>query len=198
MKTVVIGIDPSFTACGISDGERHEIIKTIPNDAQNAVDNLRRRSIEVCEGIIDFVGDRHVHLFIEAAMLTAHGDGAHHLYELGWLMNDIHHLVPSEIVGGVFSIHEVPSATLRRWSTGNGNTAKAEMKLRVFRNFGVEFERDPGCDKLFAYLLARYGRALLMGEITHEAPKRRGAGKTASAHKKTRDRKKVNDRKKAS
>jgi hypothetical protein len=198
VKPVVIGVDPSFTACGISDGDRHEIIKTVPNDAQNAVDNLRRRSIEICNGIIDFIGDRCVHLFVEAPMLTAHGNGAHHLYELGWLMNDLHHIVPSEADGHVLGIVEVPSATLRRWCTGNGNTAKAEMKLKAFKRFGVEFERDPGCDKLFAYLLARYGRALLMGEITHEAPKRRGAGKTASAHKKTRDRKKVNDRKKAS
>lgn len=174
---IVIGIDPSYTNCGLSDGVAHSIVQTKPDDA-DTVGNVRRRSREIVAGVAKFIGGRSCHLFIEAPMVSARG--AMHLYELGWLMNDLHTLLPVTRAGqGIVAIHQVPIATLRKWVTGKGNAPKDVMKLRVFQRFGIEFEKDPGCDKLFAYVLARYGQAVLAGEIEEVATKRRGAGARA-------------------
>lgn len=173
---IAIGIDPSYTNCGVSDGESHVVIQTKPDD-ENAVDNIQRRSREIVRGVAKFVGGRSCHIFIEGPMASQH---AQHLYELGWLMNDLHTLLPVTRAGqGIAAIHQVPIATLRKWVTGKGNAPKDVMKLRVFQRFGIEFEKDPGCDKLFAYVLARYGRAALAGEIQEVTSKRRGSGARA-------------------
>jgi hypothetical protein len=181
---LVIGIDPSFTACGVSDGEQHIVITTKPRDDQDAAANLRRRSSEIVKAINEFIGDRECHIFIEAAMSTSRD--AMHLYELGWLMNDLHSDLRTQFGStrvqmwkSILSVREVPIATLRKWATGKGNAPKDVMKLAVYKKFGVEFDRDPGCDKLFAFLLAQYGRAVLAGDIQEVLKVRRGQGVAA-------------------
>lgn len=193
MKPLVIGIDPSFTSCGVSDGNRHIRIKTFPRDDQNAIENLRRRSLFIATSIVQFIdgraaadGDELVHIYIEAPMLSAHGNGANHLFEMGWLMNDLYHIVPTDVVGRVEKIEQIPTSTLRKWALGKGNVKKDEMKLKVFRKFGIEFVDDPGADKLFAYLLHRYGAAVAAGEIEAAVPARRGKGAHALAAQRAR------------
>ena len=174
---IAIGIDPSYTNCGVSDGLEHIVVQSKP-EGDDAVGNIKRRSREIMTGIARFIGARSCHIFVEGPMVSARG--AMHLYELGWLMNDLHTLLPVTRAGqGIVAIHQVPIATLRKWVTGKGNAPKDVMKLRVFQRWGIEFEKDPGCDKLFAYVLARYGQAVLAGEIQEVATNRRGAGRRA-------------------
>lgn len=173
---MIIGIDPSFTACGISDGTRHQIITTSPRADEAQMDGLRRRSDEIVSGVLRFVGDLVVSapraFFVEAPMLRAVSNGSH-LFDLGWLMNDLLSAITLEYE---IECVLVPTLTLKKFASGKGNTKKDEMKLAVFKKFGVEFERDPGCDKLHAFVLHKYGEALLRGEIESTVVKRRGEG----------------------
>ena len=98
---MVIGIDPSFTGCGISDGVRHEIISTKPRDGEDHFAGLQRRCNELLDRIVAFVGKESVaHLFIEAPMMAMPAHGGSHLFDLGWLMNDLVNCLPCELLVG--------------------------------------------------------------------------------------------------
>lgn len=174
----VIGIDPSFTACGISDGERHEIISTKPGNGSH-LDELRRRCDEIVNGIVAFIGNRvSPHIYVEAPMMSVPAHGGNHLFDLGWLMNDILHVVPCEVRGGAtFSL--VPILAVKKFASGKGNTKKDDMKLAVYKKWGVEFAKDPGADKLHAFVLHKIGEAALSGEYEIAPIRRRGKGKAA-------------------
>ncbi len=175
----VIGIDPSFRACGISDGEHHCVFITVPRDTDRTQsESIRRRCDEIVNGIVRWIREFHdgpdpLSLYIEAPAF-GQASQASHLYEIGWLMNDLHTRLP-DLVGRVKRIEEVSTTTIRKWATGKGNTPKDGMKLAVYKRFGVEFESDPGCDRLFAFLLCRFGEAVERGEADFTPSRKRGA-----------------------
>jgi len=113
--------------------------------------------------------------FVEAPMLSSTA-GAGHLYELGWLMAMLYFRLSR---AGVAPIVEVETAKLRKMIGLAGNAPKTLIPLTVYKRFGVEFDRDPGADKAFAYLLHRYGLAVAAGEIGHVAAPPRGQGTKA-------------------
>lgn len=181
MSVTVIGIDPSFTATGVSDGKRHAIIESKPKAEETAIAGLRRRSLEIVNGVLRFVGegddDGAIMFFIEAPMLRAAHNAGNHLFDLGWLMNDLISCIELEYqVTPVL----VPTLTLKKFASGKGNTKKDEMKLAVFKKWQVEFDRDPGCDKLHAYCLHKYGEAVLHGDVEVTPIRRRGDKKKAA------------------
>lgn len=181
----IIGIDPSFRACGISDGIRHHIIKTEPrdSDATQAV-GIARRCREIIGGLSSWLNEHHdgetMILYIEAPAFGQVSQ-ASHLYELGWLMRDLHLWLKNETFGDIVKIVEVSTTALRKWATGKGNTKKDDMKLKVFQKFAVEFDQDPGCDKLFAFLLCRFGEGVEAGKIAFEPSAKRGAKRRSAA-----------------
>lgn len=182
MSVTVIGVDPSFTACGVSDGTRHAIIETRPRAEEESLRALRRRSLEITNGVLRLVGDWHnnnsIMFFIEAPMLRSGVNAGNHLLDLGWLMNDLISCIESEYqVTPVL----VPTLTLKKFASGKGNTKKDEMKLAVFKKWGVEFDRDPGCDKLHAYCLHKYGEAVIHGDVEVTPIRRRGDRKKKAA-----------------
>ena len=166
---ISIGIDPSLTNCGISDGVTHKIIQTSPNDSVNPVQDLSDRCSKIASSVARFIGERENVgiVVIEAPMV---GPGANHLYEVGWLMSSIYSYLPKN------GVIEIAPSSLKKFATGKGNTPKGEMPLRIFKKWGVEFDKDLGQDKLFAYCLHRYGLAILSGEIVHVPSARRGKG----------------------
>jgi crossover junction endodeoxyribonuclease RuvC len=175
----VIGIDPSFRACGLSDGTHHFIVKTLPEDSDaTQAASITRRCNLIIEAAGDWLNAYHrgekVALYIEAPAF-GQASQASHLYELGWLMYHLHSTLARMVAGEVVKVVEVSTTALRKWATGKGNTPKDSMKLAVFKKFGVEFDQDPGCDKLFAFLLCKYGEAVERGEITFAASAKRGA-----------------------
>lgn len=183
---IVIGIDPSISCTGVSDGAHHAVVKTSPGPEDvDAMDDLSRRSGEIIDGLAAFIDTHHrgedVALSIEAPMLTALGGGSNHLFEMGFLFHDLLFLLPSEVHAHIFRTFRVPTSTVRKWAVGKGNIAKDDMKLKVFQKFGVEFDADPGADKLFAFLLAKFGAGVIAGEVEFTGGKRRGSGARAKA-----------------
>lgn len=162
---MIIGIDPSLCSTGISDGTRHALIKTKPDNSTTASNNLRR-SKEIVDGILAFIGKQDkVEVWIEGPMLNV--QGASHLYDIGFLYCTLYNRLP-------FEINEVQPTTLKKYGSGNGNTKKELMPAIVKDRFGIEFEKDSGQDKLHAFLLAKYGEAVKQGTVDYTAPLRRG------------------------
>ena len=56
----------------------------------------------------------------------------------------------------------VAPQALKKFVTGKGNVKKDQMKLAVFKRWGVEF---PTTDETDAYALAQWGQARLRGEL---------------------------------
>lgn len=170
MSVLSIGIDPSLTACGWSDGEMHTIIAT------SSQDSLRERCRQIYVRLIRLteerrLDDQRVIWCIEAPLLISHNDGAMtNLFDRGYLssnMDDAAEAVDAEVL-------TVPIATLRKF-LGKGMIPKAEVPLRVYKRWGVEFQGDRGVDKCFAFLLHKYGLAVDAGEIEHVPQAKRGA-----------------------
>lgn len=181
----VIGIDPSFRACGISDGTRHFVVKTEPKDSDvTQAEGIIRRCKEIIAGLSSWINQHHpnetIALYIEAPAF-AQASQASHLYELGWLMRELYLWLKNETIGDVIKIVEVSTTAVRKWATGKGNTKKDDMKLAVFKKFGVEFDADPGCDKLFAFLLCRFGEGVENGTIEFTPSAKRGAKRRSAA-----------------
>lgn len=181
---MIIGIDPSFRACGVSDGTRHAIIETKPRADEEALPALRRRSREISDGVLRFIGESEVvrmkltgaadlWIFIEGPALRAATNAGNHLYDLGWLMHDLVTTLELEYVRTPVI---VPTLAVKRFASGKATCKKDEMKLAVFKKWRVEFDRDPGCDKLHAFVLHKIGEAALRGEEVIAPIRRRGEG----------------------
>jgi crossover junction endodeoxyribonuclease RuvC len=171
--TRVIGLDPSLSSFGVSDGSRHEAIRTPPGAILERTDEIRRQ-LEAFVDAFQFSGSRELFV-IEGPSYGSQATGGF-LWDAGYLMCRVELWARSRRADLVV----VPPATLRKFVTGKGNTPKAEMPLRVFKKWGLEFDADPGCDKLMAYCLHRFGLAMLAGELVHEPPKPRGQGRDAT------------------
>lgn len=166
---IAIGFDPSLTSFGISDCTSHGAIRTTPDrDTLARVDDIM---IEVAF----FVAAREAVWVYEGPSIGSAMAGA--LWDAGYLRARIDLLAREH--GAV--IYTVPPSTLKKFVTGKGNTPKADMALKVWKKWAIDFADDKGGDKLHAYCLARYGQALLAGEIVHEAPKPRGQGQDRRA-----------------
>lgn len=172
----VIGVDPSVTATGISDGVRHMTIRTDANDT------LRKRCRDLTLAVFDFVysvqsSAHREMLVIEAPMLRAIGHGGSHLYEVGWIMANLYGMAEEQNI----DILEISNASLKKWAFGKGNLDKAHVALACYKKWGVEFTGDRGVDQAHAYMLHKYGYAVVSGEIEHHAAAERGSGKGAKA-----------------
>lgn len=195
-EPLIIGADPSFSGFALSDGTEH-VVFAAPKalDGEERATATRRRCIALVATIEAWLSPRlaeaaregrEVHVYIEAAMLSAGrkradgkvSAGAGHLYELGYLMAKLDHRLRQL---GVRVIVEVASATLRKFIGLPGNAAKIEVPVRVLRRFGVEFERDRGADMAFAFVLQRYGLAVTRGEHVHVPTLARGQKKGRAA-----------------
>lgn len=103
--------------------------------------------------------------------------GAGHLLEIGAVLYAVENLVRAglEIIVPVEFVYVAPSK-LRKALVGNGAMPKDQMKLEVFKRYGMEFENDKGSDRLFAWLCYKYGRGMSAGTIEHVPSARRGKG----------------------
>lgn len=177
----IIGIDPSFRGCGVSDGKTHFVIATEKGgEEETHGDDLKRRCREITQKLLHWVATEyniateyhdaaHVVFYVEGPSFNSEKQGSG-LYGVGWQMASLHAL--ADELGS--RLVEVPPATLKKWATGKGNTPKDAMKLAVYKRFGVEFENDLKCDKLFAFLLAKFGEAVESGVTTFAPSPKRG------------------------
>jgi hypothetical protein len=192
MSVVVIGIDPSLTKSGITDGTRHSLIVTYAGEP------LFDRCSRIIHAIAEFVNvaafsaiprTTKIVLAVEAPMLTSvpakdgqrAGLGAGHLYEMGHIFRSLQLYARDLRLGGWDVVYlEVPRPKVCAY-VGKGNMAKTAMPLAIWRRWAVDFDHDPGADKAFAYAVYRYALAVIAGEVTFTPSAPRGQGASAVA-----------------
>jgi len=185
----VYGLDPSLTSFGLSDGTRHIVVKTKPNNELSQAQDLIRRTAEIIDGIWHFIEDVDDCLLVLEAPSLNTVSGGNHLYECGWLMAAIYRSFPFDII-------EVPPSSLKLFFAGNGGAGKKHsdtpkkqhyepcMDCAARDKWGKTFEKDAGRDKRDAFALYAFGVAVEAGTYTHVQSKRRGHEKAEKATRK--------------
>lgn len=172
----MIGMDPSFTSFGVySDQiEGGLVIKTLPVEGVSEEVSTLYRCAQICRTLnTSQILTGETQWYIEAPMMRVPAHGGSHLYQVGFLMATMFGLANQNGAEIVL----VPNATLLKGTLGTGRVPKNELALRVFETYGKKFEKDAGNDKLFAYLLYRYGTRVESGIIKHTPSARRGKRK---------------------
>lgn len=173
----VLGLDPSIRSTGVSNGKEHILIKTKPSDLETLYGNLLRRCQEIVAKLVIFIKKNYspedeILLVVEGAALSP---GANHLFEMGWLYDEIHTRLPA-MLDQKLHIIQVPPTVMKKWISGKGNTPKENLPAIVKEKYGVEFELDKGGDKCDAFILYKMGVALLEGAYQYTPSPRRGKG----------------------
>jgi hypothetical protein len=187
---VIIGIDPSLTSTGVSDGVESIVLETSPKDEHSPpVDILRRVNLQIDHirrfvyrscNMIDL---QRPTFYIEDVLKSmsmrvpvdangrAHAQvGVGHLFEMGFWFARFYEEFDNA------QIHLVSPSQLKGFVASKGNYPKAKMPLAVYKRWGVEFDGDPGLDKLHAFCLVKLGEAVRDGQFEYVEPHRRGKG----------------------
>jgi hypothetical protein len=183
----IVGLDPSFTSCGISDGSRHEIIHTDPVPGVPEEEGLLIRCWQISIAIEEFIKPfkgQNVVFYCEAPMLRVEAHGGSHLYQVGWFMHMLASLSQRRTYSGeITRICYVTNGTLLKTVLGRGNLAKSDWAKEAYKQHGFDNANDRGSDKLVAFLLWRYGTGCANGEYRHTDSERvrRGGAKRLRA-----------------
>lgn len=173
----IVGIDPSFTGFGMYDGETATVASTKPilGILEEASCNARVDQIMVALSLfldpLLFVKEE-VHLYVEAPILNSHMTANTSVYQLGFLYSQLHRYADRPNMR-IFQMdrHSVMSALF-----GKKLIKKDETSGYAHRKFGVLFERDPGLNRLHAFLMYQYGLGVSEGRYELTVAKRRTKG----------------------
>lgn len=148
----VMGLDPSLVSTGVvvihpQDNVFHAAIKTkAGTETTERIDQIARKVMELVT----------LHqpdlIVVEGLAFGARGQS---MLDLAGL----HHILRRDLM--LHRVEVVPPTTLKKFVTGKGNAKKDQMRLFVFKRWGVEFLTT---DETDAYALAQWGQALLRGE----------------------------------
>lgn len=187
----VVGLDPSYSKSGLSDGKTTELVITKPSDDTSALADSIRRAREIAVATRLFMlRAKAPKLYCEAPMI---GPDANHLYEVGILMS----VLADEI--GTDNIVLVTPSTLKKHLTGHGDAPSKHAQCEAPRKNGkgnrpkcvvcgalelhnISFDKDAGRDRLHGWGLWHLGTEVEAGRIQFSEPARRGKGKTKVAH----------------
>lgn len=152
----VMGLDPSLTCTGVVvvGPPTHEgaesvfgaVIKTKPGDITPRLDLIAGEIMELV------LLHRPELICIEGLAFGARGQA---MLDLAGL----HHVIRRDLMH--YRVEVVAPQALKKFVTGKGNTKKDQMRLAVYKKWGVEFLTT---DETDAYALAQWGQALLREE----------------------------------
>lgn len=193
---IVVGVDPSLTRTGIYANDKAGVILSRPVEdaSRDHIALTIRRCERVMDDITAWLLDNRVadlgpcHFIVEGPSFGADRKTGSHLLEMG-----IWYGCFARCFGvGAAKITIINPATLKKFITGKGNAPKESVPLIVYKRYGVEFDADPGFDKVHAFALERIGHAINDGTFDFKQPQRRGARrKTQSAANTARRTRKV-------
>lgn len=150
----VVGLDPSLTSTGISDGLTVHVVQTSPEE------QLEARFDRIMRACVTFIltpgprGPRADLVVIEGPAFGAKGNAVDQLAGLRLLLR--HRLWRLDIP---FAI--VPPSTLKAYTTGHGRASKAEMVAALAERHGLDLKAykvsHGKYDMADAYALAAMG-----------------------------------------
>lgn len=156
----VLGLDPSLTAYGMTLMSQDD-----PSDWSTWVIKVKSRGTKRLTEIRQHILTRLTGLDLRYVLMEGYSFGssksqAHKAGELGGAIKLAlwDHSLPAA--------HTMAPTSLKKFTTGSGNSSKSEMLLQVYKRWDVEFDDDNAAD---SYALARaafYVRNPTLGEIT--------------------------------
>ena len=156
MTRRVIGVDPSFSGFGVSDGE------LTTSFAARGV-TLREKCGSLYASLatfLDLVLGEPMLWLIEKPFIVAgkqNDRNPRHPFNMGYLMSHLDDLAESLDV----EVLEIDHGKLKIFTTGTGAASKIDMATFAFEKWGKRFRNDNECD---AFALYQYGCALQRGE----------------------------------
>lgn len=153
-KECVMGLDPSLTSTGVAvirpplhEGAESVFTATIKTKAG---EDITKRIDYIAGEIIELVLLHRPELVcIEGLAFGARGQS---MLDLAGL----HHVIRRDLLH--YRVEVVAPQALKKFVTGKGNSKKDQMKLAVYKKWGVEFATT---DETDAYALAQWGQAFL-------------------------------------
>jgi len=149
----VMGIDPSLVSTGVvvihpQDNVFHAAIKI------KAGEEITQRIDKIAWEVMELVSLHRPDLIVIEGLAMGGIRGNTYLDLAG-----LHHVIRRDLINQ--RIEVVPPTALKKFVTGRGNTKKDQMRLAVYKKWGVEFLTT---DETDAYALAQWGQALLREE----------------------------------
>ena len=142
--TTVVGLDLSLTATGIARASAGNPVLALDviRTPLKGMDRLDYIDTEIC---------RHIAIGVDLVVIEGYAFGrpnqAAHLGELGGI---IRHSLWSNGIRYV----DVPPSNVKKYATGRGNAPKPDIRMEVYKRFGVDYADDNACD---AFVLAAMG-----------------------------------------
>lgn len=159
-RDVVVGLDPSLTAYGVTLMSAHETDTFATWVVKPPMRGIKRLAF-IRQYILTLLINHDVSRIVMEGYSYGSVGQAHKAGELGAAVK----------LGlwdaGLAQPHTMAPTSLKKFATGAGNTKKSEMLLHVFKRWGVEFDDDNAAD---SYALARVAH-LLLGFDPDEVPK---------------------------
>ncbi len=175
-----MGIDPSLTSTGLvvvdADGRvlHHEAVtpgRDLPLLARFQTHVLRVRVLR----------DRYRPRLVVMEAPAYSRNGRNHT-ELVQLSGVIRWELRDSTPPATDTIKLVNPMRLKKWAAGKGNVKKDQMRLAVYKRWGVDFEST---DETDAFALAMMGLAHLRGEVDMDAPPPKRKAKTQKGGRKS-------------
>jgi Holliday junction resolvasome RuvABC endonuclease subunit len=149
----VVGLDLSLTGTGVASVDGTRLVRSTGHKGDTLVQRAHRLAglhaeiTSALTGSIDLVA-------IEAPS-TGHARGSsgsvHDRSGLWWL-------VVTDLVDWGVPVVEVPPATLKKYVTGKGNAQKPDVRMEIFKRYGIDLRDDNEAD---AFALRALGLDLL-------------------------------------
>ncbi len=155
MSKKIVGIDASLTGTGICTMCVGEELLFVNDDKCHTsiikpfIKSGPERLIEIRDRVFNFIVDADF-VILEGYSFGSKGAGVFQTAELGGVLRVLIHEQGKWLV-------VVAPTQLKKFATGKGNSKKEEVKLGVFKRWGVEFKTN---DETDAFVLAKIGEAL--------------------------------------
>lgn len=166
---VVIGVDLSLTATGMSDGSRTWLIRSKGYKSDRLDDRAQRLRL-LASGVLDSCSGASL-VVLEGPAFASMSGHMHDRSGLWWLVVDL-------LRADQVPVAEVPPAALKKYATGKGNGNKGAVIDATARRFpSIDTGADDNrCDALW---LAAMGVDWLTGSSVVPAAQRAGLEKLA-------------------
>lgn len=139
---VVIGLDLSLTASGYAGPDGTKLIRSVGHKGDTLIQRaarLARVRDEIFEALDGWEPDLVVIEGPSMGQARGSSGSVHDRSGLWW------HIVARTCEVG-WPVTEVPPATLKKYITGKGTTAKNPVSMHLLKRFGVEIEDDNEAD----------------------------------------------------
>jgi len=164
---IVVGLDLSLTATGYAGPDGTRVIKSTGHKGDTLAQRAARLDTLACD-IFDALDGWEADLVLVEAPSIGQARGSsgsvHDRSGMWWIV--VQRIMSA---GTGTEVIEVPPATLKKYITGRGNAQKPDVRMEIFKRYGLDIRDDNEADAfaLRALGLDLLGHPLVDMPVTH-------------------------------